>query len=122
MGTAIGIGGIFLRSADPVTLAAWYRDRLGIDADVAGGERMWMTKAGPTVFAAFPATTDYWPADRQWMINLRVTGLAELIDSLRAAGVTVATDPAWDDPAFGSFARIHDPEGNPIELWEPPVG
>lgn len=122
MGKAMGIGGIFLRSADPATLAAWYRDRLGIDADVAGGDRLWMTEAGRTVFAAFPAASDYWPANRPWMINFRVTDLAGLIESLRAADVEVRTDPGWDDPTFGRFARIHDPEGNPIELWEPPAG
>ena len=54
------------------------------------------------------------------MINFRVSDLDRLLASLRKAGVEVKTDPAWDSPEVGRFARIHDPEGNPIELWEPP--
>ncbi len=54
------------------------------------------------------------------MINLRVSGLDALLESLRSAGIEIITEAEWDDPAVGRFARIHDPEGNPIELWEPP--
>ena len=53
------------------------------------------------------------------MLNLRVTHLDEMIDSLHASGVEVITKAEWNDPKTGRFARIHDPEGNPIELWEP---
>jgi predicted enzyme related to lactoylglutathione lyase len=56
------------------------------------------------------------------MLNLRVDGLDDLIAKLRAAGVEIITKAEWDDPSTGRFARIHDPEGNPIELWEPPAG
>jgi predicted enzyme related to lactoylglutathione lyase len=55
------------------------------------------------------------------MINFRVTDLDALLSKLRQAGVTVKTDPAWDSPETGRFALIHDPEGNPVELWEEPV-
>jgi predicted enzyme related to lactoylglutathione lyase len=58
---------------------------------------------------------------KQWMINLRVTDLDELLSKLRQAGVEVQTNPAWDAPETGRFARVQDPEGNPIELWEPPI-
>jgi predicted enzyme related to lactoylglutathione lyase len=51
---------------------------------------------------------------------LRVEGIEELLEQLRSAGVEVITKPEWNDPAIGRFARIHDPEGNPIELWQPP--
>ena len=113
-----GIGGLFFRAQDPKALGAWYAEHLG----VGGGEwGMWEQAAGATVFSPFKADTDYFPADRQWMLNLRVEGLDALLDSLRAAGVEVLTDPEWDSPEVGRFARIHDPEGNPIELWEPPV-
>jgi len=54
------------------------------------------------------------------MLNLRVSGLDEMIARLESAGVEVTTRAEWDDPAVGSFARIHDPEGNPVELWQPP--
>jgi predicted enzyme related to lactoylglutathione lyase len=55
------------------------------------------------------------------MLNLRVTELDALVHSLGAAGIEVRTDPGWDSPETGRFARIHDPEGNQIELWEPPA-
>lgn len=110
-----GIGGLFFRSRDAQALAAWYRTHLGVEV---GG--LWMQQAGPTILAGFAPDTDYFPPDRQWMLNLRVEGLDALLDSLRAAGVAVITDPSWDTPQTGRFARIHDPEGAPIELWEPP--
>ena len=60
--------------------------------------------------------------DRQMMLNLRVDRLEDLLAGLREAGIEIVTRPEWDDPSVGRFARIHDPEGNPIELWEPPAG
>lgn len=50
------------------------------------------------------------------MINFRVADLAAMVAELRAAGVTV--EEPQSDPN-GDFARLHDPEGNPIELWQP---
>ena len=111
-----GIGGLFFRAHDPEALASWYREQLGIE-----GAGLWHQEAGPTVFVPFPADTDHLPADRQWMLNLRVDRLDPLLESLRAAGVEVVTDPAWDTPETGRFARVHDPEGNAVELWEPPA-
>jgi len=55
------------------------------------------------------------------MLNLRVSGLSELVERLKAAGIEVTTKDEWNDPQVGRFARVHDPEGNPIELWEPPA-
>ena len=113
-----GIGGIFFRARDPATLAAWYREHLGIDA---GGDAIWNQAAGPTVFAPFANDSDYFPSDCQVMLNLRVEGLEDMLASLRAAGVEVETRDEWEDTGYGRFARIHDPDGNPIELWEPPA-
>ena len=111
-----GIGGIFFRAKDPEALATWYADHLG----VGGGDYgMWDQQAGPTVFSPFDADTDYFPAEKQWMLNLRVEGLDALKDRLRADGIEVVTNPEWDAPGVGRFARIHDPEGNQVELWEP---
>jgi catechol 2,3-dioxygenase-like lactoylglutathione lyase family enzyme len=124
----LGIGGLFFRARDPDGLSAWYRDRLGVgagcNASGAGepGEWFWQTAGGPVVFAPFKDTTDYFPADRQFMINLRVSGIDDLIASLQAADVAVETRAEWDAPETGRFARIQDPEGNVIELWEPPAG
>lgn len=115
-----GIGGIFFRARDPAALNAWYQQHLGItQPDVA----VWMQEAGPTVFSPFKETSDYFAPDKQWMLNLRVDDLAALTLRLRAAGIEVETRPDWDgDGSYGTFARIHDPEGTPIELWQPPSG
>lgn len=73
------------------------------------------------VFAPFKADTDYFAADKQFMINLRVTDLAEMIAALGASGIAVETRDEWNSPEVGHFARLHDPEGNAVELWEPPA-
>lgn len=122
-----GIGGIFFRARDPEALSAWYRDHLGVgagcNADGAGDPQDWYWQAhgGPTVFAPFRADSDYWSADKTFMLNLRVSGLDALISQLTASGIPVETRPEWNDPQTGRFARIHDPEGNAGELWEPPA-
>lgn len=114
---AVGIGGVFFRAYDPEALLKWYRTHLGMVVDADG---QWQQQAGPTVFMPFERKTDYFPADKQWMINFRVAGLDALLQTLRAAGIEVLTDPAWDTPEVGRFARVYDPEGNAVELWEPP--
>ncbi len=123
----LGIGGLFFRARDPDALNAWYREHLGIGAgcnatgDGEVDEWSWKTVGGPTVFAPFRADTDYFAADKAYMINLRVSDIDGLLESLRSAGIETITKPEWDDPSVGRFARIHDPEGNAIELWEPPA-
>lgn len=121
----LGMGGYFFRARDPKALKAWYRDHLGVgggmgtDEQGQSNEWVWFTKGGPMVFEPFSATTDYFSPDKQAMINLRVSDLDGLLTSLRAAGVEVITKEEWDAGGIGRFARIHDPEGNAIELWEP---
>ena len=123
----LGIGGLFFRAADPDALNAWYREHLGVGAGCAAGdtgpvdEWSWNTQGGPVVFSPFKAATDYWAADKQYMLNLRVSDIDALTASLTASGIEVITKPEWNDPSIGKFARIHDPEGNAIELWEPPA-
>ncbi|KRB80832.1 glyoxalase [Sphingomonas sp. Root710] len=127
----LGIGGLFFRARDPEALGAWYRDHLGVGAGCAaegtageGGEPspwFWTIQGGPVVFQPFRADSDYFPADKQYMLNLRVSGIDGLLTSLRAAGIATETRAEWDAPETGRFARIADPEGNPIELWEPPA-
>jgi len=117
-----GIGGLFLRSRDPDARAAWYREHLSVGSDDAddAGDGMWRQEAGPTVFAPFPADSDYFAADQPVMLNLRVDDLAALTARLEAAGIPVERRAEWDSDETGAFARIHDPEGLPIELWQPP--
>jgi glyoxylase I family protein len=114
-----GIGGLFFRARDPEMLQDWYYSHLGITlTPTSYDEAPWRQEAGPTVFAPFPETTDYFGAPHQaWMVNFRVRSLAAITAQLTAAGVTVVVDP--EEYPNGRFARLHDPEGNPIELWEP---
>ncbi|KAA9009816.1 VOC family protein [Histidinibacterium aquaticum] len=116
-----GIGGVFFRANDPAALSAWYRYHLGIDPVSEHGA--WSQAPGPTVFAPFARNTTYLgDPEQQFMLNFRVADLGAMMAQLDAAGITVETREEWDSPEIGRFARIHDPEGNPIELWEPAPG
>jgi glyoxylase I family protein len=114
-----GIGGFFFRSRDPKTLARWYADHLGIDEVPADYDtEPWIQAGGPTEFAPFPLTTTmFGRAEQQWMINFRVTDLDAMVAQLRAAGIEVEVDP--ERYPNGRFARLADPEDNPIQLWQP---
>jgi predicted enzyme related to lactoylglutathione lyase len=116
MERVLGIGGHFMRAADPPALGAWYRDCLGLDVDEHG---LWQQAAGPTVFAAFDSGTDYFgsPA-QQTMLNFRVRDLDAMLAQLRAAGSDVAEE-TQDMEGVGRFGWVTDPEGNRIELWQP---
>ncbi len=116
MKNILGIGGVFFRASDPAALKKWYVEILGITIS----EYVWQQEGGPTVFEPFAMNTDYFESDKQWMINFRVSNLKELIAELVAKGVKVEEREEWNTmPEVGTFARVHDPEGNPIELWEP---
>ncbi len=118
-GPVTGIGGLFFRAADPKALAAWYERHLGIKrVPDTYEEPPWQQQAGPTVFAPFKQDTEYFSRpEQQWMLNVRVNDLDAFVADLRAAGIEVTVDP--ETYPNGRFARTHDPEGNPIELWEP---
>ena len=114
-----GIGGFFFRAKDPKALANWYRQHLGISlTPTSESDHVWEQEAGPTSFTPFPETTKYFgDASKAWMINFRVRDLNKMIAQLRAAGIEVKDPESYG--SIGSFARLHDPEGNPIELWQP---
>ena len=112
----LGIGGFFFRAKNPEVLKAWYIEQLGINIE----NFVWQQEAGPTVFEPFRNDSDYFKADKQWMINFRVKDLPALIENLRAKGIEVEEKEEWNAmPEIGIFARVHDPEGNAIELWQP---
>lgn len=116
MERVLGIGGYFLRAAEPAALAAWYRTCLGLDADEQG---VWHQDAGPTVFATFEAATDYLgPRTQQVMLNFRVRDLEAMLAQLRDAGADVDAE-TQDMPGVGRFGWVTDPEGHRIELWQP---
>jgi predicted enzyme related to lactoylglutathione lyase len=111
-----GIGGYFIRAADPEGLGAWYRDFLGLDADENG---LWRQGAGVTVFATFETETDYFGTrDQQTMINFRVGDLDAMLSQLRLKGAEVAEE-TQEMEGVGRFGWVTDPEGNRVELWQP---
>ena len=109
-----GIGRFFFRAKDPKKLAGWYEANLG----VPGIPNNWRTSAGTTVLASFKEDTSYFGDRRfQWMINFRVRDLDKMVAQLRERGITVELDSKVYPN--GRFARLSDPEGNPIQLWQP---
>ena len=114
-----GIGGFFFRAKDPKALALWYQQHLGILTILTSdGESAWQQEAGSTAFTPFPETSKYFgDPQKVWMLNFRVRDLVKMAAQLQAAGIEVKIDP--QSYPYGRFARLHDPEGNPIELWQP---
>lgn len=120
-----GLGGIFFKSKDPKALFAWYEEHLGIPRQYGTGTSFdWREaddpeKTGTTAWSIFPQNTEYFnPSQSPFMMNFRVDDLAALLEALRAEGVQV--DPKVEEHEYGKFAWIMDPDGNRIELWEPP--
>jgi len=114
-----GIGGFFFKATDPKALAAWYEQHLGVTrTPTSYSEQPWEQEKGVTVFGPFPAATKYFGRpEQQWMINFRVRNLDAMVAQLTRAGIKVEVDP--QGYPNGRFALTHDPEGNPIQLWEP---
>jgi len=114
-----GIGGFFFRAKDPRKLADWYEANLGVTrVPASSGAQPWRTSAGTTAFAPFKEDTSYFGDRRfQWMINFRVRDLTKMVAQLRERGIAVEMDA--EVYPNGRFARLSDPEGNPIQLWEP---
>jgi glyoxylase I family protein len=119
MEKATGIGGFFFRAKDPKALALWYQQHLGIlTVPTSDGETSWQQEAGATAFTPFPETSKYFgDPSKVWMLNFRVRDLDKMAAQLQAAGIAMKVDP--ESYPYGRFARLHDPEGNPIELWQP---
>lgn len=121
-----GIGGIFFKARDPKALSAWYRDNLGIPTEDWGGARLiWKQddERGDafTVWSPFSADTTYFaPSEASFMVNFRVEDLDAMLAQLRARGAKV--DEKVEESEFGKFGWVFDPEGNKIELWQPPRG
>ena len=119
-GRITGIGGVFFKAKDPKSLAAWYRDVLGLPLEAWGGAKLRYDapKHPPALsWNAFPASTSYFaPSTSEFMINYAVDDMDALLSRLRAKGVAILKR---EDDANGRFAWILDPEGNKIELWEP---
>jgi len=118
-----GIGGVFFKADDPDKLKAWYRDHLGVPVNERGYVKF-VTKDDPgpcTLWTPFKSDTTYFaPSTKSLMLNFRVRDLHAMLAQLRAAGCAV--DEKVDESPFGKFGWVMDPEGNRVELWEPPPG
>jgi predicted enzyme related to lactoylglutathione lyase len=114
-----GIGGFFFRAKDPKGIAKWYNDHLGVTLTPGNyNDPAWRQEAGTTVFEPFKWDTTYFGAPSQmWMLNFRVRSLDKMAAQLKAHGIAVEVDP--EVYPNGRFAKVVDPEGNPIQLWEP---
>jgi predicted enzyme related to lactoylglutathione lyase len=116
-----GIGGIFFKARDPKALQAWYQRHLGIDLQEWGGAAFTWKEPGMTVWSINKDDSDYYaPSTSSFMVNYRVEDLAALLQALREEGCNVVDKT--DDSEFGKFGWVIDPEGNKVELWQPPDG
>ncbi len=125
-GRALGVGGIFFRSKDPARLGSWYAENLGLEIEAWGGTHgtsfapTAMPSSGFTVWSAFAADTDYFGDSGQGhMVNLVVDDLDAALENVRAGGAEVMEEREEHD--FGRFGWFVDPDGNRVELWEPPA-
>jgi predicted enzyme related to lactoylglutathione lyase len=121
MARVTGFGGVFFKARDPKALSEWYAQHLGFEVKKFGGAKFFddSARAGYTVWSPFKEDTTYFaPSDKPYMLNFRVDDLHAMLEALRGAGVQV--DARVDESEFGKFGWIMDPEGNRVELWEPP--
>ena len=128
MNYVTGIGGIFFKAIDPEKLAEWYKTHLGLNVEEWGGVMFYENnpannnpiRQAYSNWSPFEAGTEYFsPSDKPFMINFRVTNLDALLEKLRSEGVKV--EEKTEKSEFGYFGWVMDPEGNKIELWEPPI-
>jgi predicted enzyme related to lactoylglutathione lyase len=128
MQRVIGLGGIFFKAQDPEKLAAWYKKHLGLNVEDWGGvsfqenagAELKPKRQSHIVWSPFEGDTKYFaPSEKPFMLNYRVHDLAEVVEALRNEGVVV--DDKTEETDFGKFGWLMDPEGNRIELWEPPL-
>jgi catechol 2,3-dioxygenase-like lactoylglutathione lyase family enzyme len=125
-GRVLGVGGVFLKSADHARVASWYADNLGIKSGPDGFAFKWRDYDDPnvehgTVWSLFPLDSTYFdPGRAPFMINYIVDDLEAILAKLTRNGVSI--DPKREDYDYGRFAWIYDPNGNKIELWEPRGG
>lgn len=121
-----GVGGVFLKARDPAALARWYGEHLGLPVDPSwsGAVLRWRddpSQGASTVWSLFAEDSTYFGAPSQRaMVNFRVRDLDAMLAQLRAAGATV--DERVESSEFGRFGWFSDPEGNRVELWQPPDG
>ena len=123
-GRIIGIGGVFFKSGDPDKMQAWYARNFGFGRGEEGFALRWRSHENPaiehqTAWSIFPRESTYFdPSPAPFMINCIVDDMDAFLAKASANGAKI--DPKREDHEYGRFAWIMDPEGNRIELWEPP--
>lgn len=115
-----GIGGIFFAAKDPKKLGDWYKTHLGIDVQSWGGTAFQWDDAGGMTVWSVGSGSNFAPSQSPFMVNYRVADLHALLKALREEGCEVLDK--IDESEFGKFGWVMDPEGNKVELWEPPEG
>ncbi|MFX1368067.1 MAG: VOC family protein [Promethearchaeota archaeon] len=122
----LGIGGVFFKSEDPKKLKDWYVKNLGFESDQEGyiifwqWEREMLKRRGYTLWGPFPRDTKYFkPSEKPFMINFMVDDLDAILAKLKEKDVEV--DNHIEEHEEGRFCWFMDPEGNRVELWEPPL-
>ena len=125
MDRVTGIGGVFISANDPKTLGAWYKNHLGIDVQDWGGTAFrWVDATGApangTTTWSIGDGAYFAPSNATFMINYRVADLRGLLKLLREEGCQVLEKV--EESEFGMFGWVMDPEGNKVELWQPPEG
>jgi catechol 2,3-dioxygenase-like lactoylglutathione lyase family enzyme len=122
-----GIGGVFFKSKDPKALGEWYKAHLGLEVTEWGGAVFrWTgpdnpTGSGTTIWSPFKEDTSHFaPSTASFMINYRVEDLHAVLAALRAEGVQV--EDKVEESEYGKFGWVIDPDGNKLELWQPPAG
>ena len=121
-----GIGGVFFKAKDPKALGEWYRAHLGINVEEWGGVVFRWEEDNPggkgtTIWSPLEdGTSSFAPSTSSFMISFRVEDLHALLAKLREEGCAV--DERVEDSEYGKFGWVMDPEGNRLELWQPPEG
>lgn len=124
MAKVLGVGGVFFKSPDPARLAQWYAQWLNLVLAHEGQpfamlQPKTMPATGYTVWSPFEATTTYFaPSDQAFMFNLVVDNLDEALEQVKAGGAQIVGEPEKSE--YGAFGWFIDPDGNKVELWQPP--
>lgn len=118
----LGLGGVFFKSKDPEKLSQWYQKWLGMDLAYPYGISFTTEKVpehGYHVWAPFKDDTQYFkPSDKEFMFNLIVDDLDAMLVQLKPSGCQVLDETERSE--YGDFGWFIDPEGNKVELWQPP--
>jgi predicted enzyme related to lactoylglutathione lyase len=121
----LGVGGVFFKSPNPKSLYEWYTRWLGLQVETEDSDTFvvfrpcTMPENDYTIWSAFDSTTTYFgSSDQAFMFNLVVDNLEDALTQVKSGGACVVDEIKKTD--YGAFGWFIDPDGNKVELWEPP--